>query len=108
MRKIIMMMFVASIALSLGGCSWMKKVGNKIKGGNKAKTEQTKDAPAKSEMKAETKTAAKPAAKKKGKGKRIYCSKKKTYEKGTPCWHWKRGARIGKPGYGGKKKPDAK
>lgn len=96
-----MLIFVASLALSLGGCSFLKKVGNKIKGGKKQNTEKTmKSEPAPAATKEEAPAAA-PAKKKR---KRIFCSSKKTYKKGTPCWHWKRGARKGKPA----KKADAK
>ena len=85
MKRIITLIMAMSFALAMGGCSYFKK-------GNKSSA-----APAKTEKMADKKAApAKSAGKKAAKGKRIYCSSKKTYAKGTACWHWKRGARIGK------------
>ena len=106
MKKLLSLAFVLSIALGLSGCGFMKKVGAKFKG-KKENTEQTSKAESKDEGKMEKKMEKK-GHKKMASGKkhkRIHCSMKKTYEKNHPCWHWKRGARIGKPGYGGKKAP---
>lgn len=104
MRKIITLMFTISLVLSLGGCSWVKKVGNKIKGDGSAQTEQTADSA--NDENGSEKPAAKTASTA-STASRVRCSTKKTYEKDTPCWHWKRGARIGKPGYGDSKTPEA-
>lgn len=92
MKRTITLIIAMSFALSMGGCSWFKK-----KSGSSA--------PAKTETmhsKKGMKKHKKPMHTKKTstgtrKGKRILCNSKKTYAKGSPCWHWKRGARIGKP-----------
>jgi len=105
MKKIMALSLIVTLALSLGGCSWVKKVGSKIKGSDSPKSEKM--------MKAEdgAKKGDKMSSKKSsstGSKKGVRCSTKKTYEKNSACWHWKRGARIGKPGYGDKAKPDSK
>ncbi|VAW80806.1 hypothetical protein MNBD_GAMMA12-2396 [hydrothermal vent metagenome] len=93
MKRTITLIIAMTFALSMGGCSMFKK-----KSAEPAKAEQMDDKPMhkkhhpKKAMHHKKKTS-------KGvrKGKRILCNTKKTYTKGTACWHWKRGARIGKP-----------
>jgi len=95
-------MLAMSLVLALGGCSWTKKMAKKLKGSDKTKTEQTM----KSDSKKSDEKSANKSAESGNKGKRVRCSTKKTYDEGTACWHWKKGARIGKPGYGDKEKAE--
>jgi len=90
MKRTITLIVAMTFALSMGGCSWFKKKSDPAP----AKAEQMDKKPMKKHSK--KMTHKKKTSKGVKKGKRILCSTKKTYAKGTPCWHWKRGARIGK------------
>jgi len=97
MKRTITLIVALTFALSLGGCSWFKKKSHSPSddGQMDHKTMQ-KDMHGKKKSKATHHK--KKTSKGVHKGKRILCNSKKTYDKGTPCWHWKRGARIGKAG----------
>lgn len=92
MKRTITLIIAMTFALSLGGCSWFKKKSDPAPAHSEQmdKKPMHKKGHGKKAMHKKTSKGVK-------KGKKILCNSKKTYDKGTPCWHWKRGARIGKP-----------
>ncbi len=97
MKRTITLIVALTFALSLGGCSWFKKkpTHSPADNGQMDHKSMQKNMHGKKKAKA-VHHMKKGTSKGHRKGKRILCNSKKTYDKGTPCWHWKRGARMGK------------